>query len=136
MPDSAPLVKKLEATVPAATIAATQDQVVGEAPFAGTVTGVTITPEAALTGHATDYRTFTLVNKGAAGAGSTAVAALATDTPTTDNLVAFDEKTIPLSGTPANLVVAEGDVLAVVETVAGNGIAHSGYKIQVEISRS
>lgn len=137
MPDSAPLVRKLEASVPAqGTAGSAQDLVVGEAPFAGTVTGVSVTPEANVTANATNYRTFRLINKGQAGAGATVVASLATDTPTTDDLVAFDEKTITLSGTPANLTVAEGDTLVADETTAGTGVAHQGYKIQVEISRS
>ena len=137
MSSAAPLARKLEATIPAqGTADAAQDQVVGEAPFAGVVTGVSIVPEAALTAHATNYRTFRLVNKGAAGSGTTVVASFATDTVTTDDLAAFDEKAIPLSGTAANLVVAEGDILVADETVAASGVAHSGYKIQVEISRS
>jgi hypothetical protein len=126
----------LEATVaPQGTANAAQDQVIGEAPYAGRVSSVKIVPEAALTANATNFRTFRVVNKGQAGSGSTVVASFATDTPTTDDLVAFDEKAIPLSGTPANLKVAKGDVLAVDETVAAAGVAHSGYKVLVEISR-
>ena len=137
MSSAAPLARKLEATIPAqGTANAAQDQVVGEAPFAGVVTGVSIVPEVVLIAHATNYRTFRLVNKGAAGSGTTVVASFATDTVTTDDLAAFDEKAIPLSGTAANLVVAEGDILVADETVAASGVAHSGYKIQVEISRS
>lgn len=137
MPDSAPLTRTIKAFVPAqGTANATQDEVIGTAPFAGTVTAVTIVPEAALTAHATNYRTFRLVNKGQAGSGSTVAATFATDTVTTDDLVAFDEKTIPLSGTAADLVVASGDVLAADETVAASGVAHSGYTMQVEITRS
>ena len=135
MPDSAPLTKKIETTVPAAGAAVAQDQVVGEAPFAGEVTGVSITPEAALTANGTNYRTFTLVNKGQAGAGTTVIATFATDTPTTDDLVAFDEKNLTLSAVADATDVAAGDILAVVETVAASGVAHSGYKCQVEISR-
>lgn len=136
MADTAPLTTTIQATVPAATIAATQDQVIGEAPFAGTVTSVKIVPEAALTANATNYRTFRVINKGQAGAGTTVVATFATDTVTTDDLAAFDEKVIPLSATAADLVVAAGDVLAADETVAASGIAHSGYRIIVEITRS
>lgn len=136
-PDSAPHQSVLQATVPAqGTANAVQDQVIGEAPYAGTVSAVVIVPEAALTAHGTNFRTFRVVNKGQAGAGTTVVATFATDTPTTDDLAAFDEKAIPLSGTPANLVVAAGDVLAADETVAAAGVAHSGYKILVTIDRS
>lgn len=137
MPDSAPLVKTVEADIPAqGTAGSTQDFVIGEAPYAGTVSEVTIIPEAAVTAHGTNYRTIRVVNKGAAGAGSTVVASLALDTPTTDDLAAHDEKTIPLSGTAANLVVAAGDVLVADETVAASGLAHGGYRITVKIARS
>lgn len=137
MADTSPLKRTIKATVPAqGTANATQDLAVGTAPFAGTVSAVTIVPEAAVTAHGTNYRTFRLVNKGQDGAGTTVVATFATDTVTTDDLAAFDEKTIPLSGTAANLVVAAGDVLAADETVAAAGVAHGGYTIQVEITRS
>jgi hypothetical protein len=137
MADTAPLLRTIETEVAAqATAGTVQDQVIGEAPFAGTVTEVTIIPEAAVTANATNFRTFRVVNKGQAGAGTTVVATFATDTVTTDDLAAFDEKTIPLSGTAANLVVAAGDVLAADETVTGTGVAHGGYTIKVTISRS
>lgn len=136
MPDTAPNVKVIETTLPAAGAAVTQDQVIGKAPFAGIVQSVTVISEAAVVANATNFRTIRVLNKGQAGAGAVVVASHALDTPTTDDLAAFDEKTIPLSGTPANLVVAEGDVLAADETVAGTGLAHSGYKIRVEIARS
>ena len=136
MTDSAPQVQKLEATVPAATKEATQDQVIGEAPFAGVVSSASIIPEANGTANATNNRTFKIVNKGQSGSGTTAAATFATDTVTTDDLKAFDEKALPLSATPADLVVAAGDIIAVVETVAAEGLAHSGYRVEVELSRS
>lgn len=134
--EKAPNVQVIEATVPAAGAAVTQDQVIGKAPFDGTVTAVAVISEAAVVANATNFRTLRVLNKGQAGAGATVVASLALDTPTTDDLAAFDEKSIPLSGTPANLAVVAGDVLAADETVAASGLAHSGYKIRVEISRS
>src|SRR4051812_46141197 len=68
----------IQATVPSVTIAATADQVVGEVHKAGRVTSVSYTPEAAITGAASpDSRTFTLVNKGQSGSGTTTVATLA-----------------------------------------------------------
>lgn len=136
MTDQAPSIRELEATVPAAGAAVAQDQAIGEAPFAGTVTEVRIVPEAALVAHGTNYRTFRLINKGQAGAGSTVVASHATDTPTTDDLAAFDEKSLTLSVVAGATTVAAGDVLAVDETVAGTGVAHSGYKVVVKVSRS
>jgi hypothetical protein len=130
-----PVKRTIATTVPAAGAAVTQDQVIDRAPYAGVISAVTIVPEAALTANATNFRTFRVMNKGQAGAGSTVAASFPTSTPTTDDLVAFKAKAIPLSGTPANLVVAAGDVLAVDETVAASGVAHSGYKVVVEISR-
>ena len=137
MPDTAPLQRTIEAFVPAqGTANATQDQAIGEAPFAGTVTEATIIAEVAVVANATNFRTFRVVNKGQGGAGSTVVASHATDTPTTDDLAAFDEKALTLSGTASNLVVAEGDVLAADETVTAAGVAHGGYTIKVAIDRS
>src|SRR4051812_27873407 len=95
MADTAPLVEKLVATVPAVAAASDGDQTVGEAPFAGTVTSVSYTPEAAITGANTEPPTFTLVNKGQSGAGTTVVATLAMTSGV--NGVAFDEKAATLS---------------------------------------
>lgn len=133
----APITERFQATIPASADAATgQDQTVAEAHVAGTVTSVTFTPEAAVTAHASNYRTYKLVNKGQAGAGTTAIATFATDTVTTDDLAAFDEKTIPLSSTAADLVVAAGDILVWVETTAASGVASPGGRVEVEIARS
>lgn len=130
---------KLEATVPSVTIAATADQVVGESPKAGRVVGVSYTPEAAITGAASpDSRTFTLVNKGTDGSAGSDVTVATLALTSGVNLVAFDEKAITLSGTAANLVVAEGDILVWVSTAvtAGGGLVDPGGKVQVEIGSS
>lgn len=121
----------LEATIPAAGAAVDQDTIIGEAPFDGTVTAASILPEAAVTGATATARTFTLVNKGQAGAGSTTIATLTLIT--SNNMVAFDEKDMVLSATAADLNVAKGDVLALVETHASTGTAHSGGICKVEI---
>jgi hypothetical protein len=136
MADTAPLSRSISAEVPAQGTAGTvQDFVIGEAPYAGTVTEVTIIPEAAVTANATNYRTFRVVNKGQAGAGTTVVASFATDTVTTDDLAAFDEKALTLSAVAGATTVAEGDVLVADETITAAGVAHGGYTIQVTISR-
>lgn len=127
--------RTLHADVPAATIAATQETIVGRAPYAGVVTEVRITPVATAVAAVTHFRTFTLINKGQAGAGTAVVAVLAQDTATTDNITAFVKRTMPL-GAAADLVVAEGDVLALVETVSGNGLAHAELLLGVDIQRS
>ena len=54
----------------------------------------------------------------------------------TDDLAAFDEKALTLSATAADLVVAEGDILAAAETVAASGVRPSGYQVAVDIARS
>ena len=126
--------EKVEATVPAVTIAATADQVIGEATKAGRVTSVSYTPEAAVTGAASpDSRTLSLVNKGQAGAGTTTVASLALVSAV--NLVAFDEKAITLTATVADRVVAAGDQLAWVSTAVtgAGGLVDPGGHVVVEI---
>lgn len=133
-PDSAPLTRKLTTTLPALGAAVAGDQTLGEAPFAGTVTDVSYTPEAAITGDNTNKRTLTLVNKGQSGAGSTVIATL--DFVTGVNGVAFDEKPATLSVVASATVVASGDIIALVETVAGTGLANPGGLAQVEITRS
>lgn len=135
MPDSAPLIRKIEASIPATAAAADYDQTVGEAPFDGTVTSVSYTPEANITGANTETRTLTLVNKGATGAGTTVVATLALTSGV--NGTAFDEKALTLSVVAGATTVAEGDILAFVSTHSGStGLADPGGLAQVEISRS
>src|SRR5688572_11514220 len=134
MPDTTPLVRKLEATVPAVAAGATADQTIGEAPFAGTVTSASFTPEANMTGAATDKRVLTIVNKGADGNGTTVVATLdfADGITATD----FNESAFTLSAVANATTVAAGDILAYVSTHAGTGIADPGGKVQLEITRS
>lgn len=131
MADTAPYVRTLEETVPAAAATAAQDTVVGEAPFAGTVTSVTLTPEAGITGAATNFRTYRLVNRGTGGAGTTVVASLAFDAATV-TAAAYDERELPLT---ANAAVAEGDILVLDEVVAGTGLASPGGRVQITVNR-
>jgi hypothetical protein len=114
---------------PQATAATTKTTVIGEAPYAGVVSSVTFIANATITGVDTDNRKFAVVNKGQSGAGSTEVAGLTFAN--TVNAAAGDSRAITLSGTPANLVVAQGDVLALVETVNGNGLTHGGGLVTV-----
>jgi len=128
--------QKLKATVPALTILATADQSVGEVDVAGRVSSVSYTPEAAITGaDSPASRTFTLVNKGQAGVGTTTVATLAMVSGV--NGVAFDEKDITLSATVADRVVTAGDILVWVSTaVGGTGLVDPGGLVQVEVKSS
>lgn len=103
--------------------------------FAGVVSGVTYSPDTVLTGANTESRTLVLVNKGQAGAGTTVVATKAFVS--TVNAAADDLTAITLSVTAADLVVAEGDVLAWQSThVGATGLADPGGMVTVTISRT
>lgn len=128
------VVRKSRTTVPVAADADGAPPAI-RAPFAGTITGVTYTAKAAVTGNDTETRTLAIANKGQAGIGTTAVASLALVTDT--NLVANDEKAITLSATAANLVVAEGDILAFTSTHGGTtGLADPGGLLIVTFTRA
>ena len=132
---TAPLVRTVEQDVPAvATAGNDEDTVLFEAPVTGTVTAVAYVPEAAITGAATNNRTISVVNKGQAGAGSTTVASLSFASGT--NAVAYDETTVPLSGTAANLAVTAGDTLQWRSVHVGTGITDPGGLVRVTFSRS
>lgn len=117
------------------TILATGNNVV-EAPFTGKVVEVTYTPIAAVTGAASPAsRTLSVINHGQAGAGTTVVASLALVGGV--NLVAYDEKTIPLSGTAADLNVVSGDVLEFRSAaVGGTGLVDPGGTVSVTFERN
>jgi hypothetical protein len=134
MTDTAPLERVIEANVPpVSTAGATDDTVVGVAPFDCTVTAVEYVPEAAITGAATNHRTFHLVNKGQAGSGSTSVATLAFDNGV--NATANNERAITLSGTAANLDLAEGDTLQWRSVAVGTGITDPGGLVRISVAR-
>lgn len=131
---SAPYSGKLDANVPAVAANADADQTIGEAPFGGTVSGITYTPEAAITGNTTESRTLTVVNKGQAGLGTTVIGTLAFIA--TVNGVAFDEKDFTLSVVAGATTVVAGDVLAFVSTHVGTtGLADPGGRVEVTITR-
>jgi hypothetical protein len=131
---SAPLVNVIQQDVPAAATAVSDDSVIAQSPFAGTVTAVQYVPEAAITGAATNNRTVSLVNKGAAGSSSTVVATLTFASGT--NATANNEVALTLSSTAADLVVAEGDTLQWRSIANGTGLADPGGVAKVSVSRS
>jgi len=107
-----------------------------EAPFTGKVAEVTYTAVAAVTGAASPAsRTLSLINRGQAGAGSTVIASLALLSGV--NLVAFDEKTLTLSATAADLVVTAGDILEFRSApVGGTGLVDPGGTVSVTFERN
>lgn len=133
MPDSTGLSRPMRAQVPAQGTAGTdQSTDVVEVPFNGTITQASLTTPVAITADASHYRTFTLMNRGQAGTGTTVLATLNTSA---TGFVAHDERAMTLSATVADLEVAAGDILAIVETHTGNGVAHSGFLVQVTQDR-
>lgn len=93
------------------------------APAAGTVSGVTVNAVDTLATSNTNYVTWTVVNRGQAGAGTAAVIA-ATDANTTkatggSAITANTSRSLTLTSTAADLVVAEGDIIRVTTTATG-----------------
>lgn len=134
MTDQAPHSTVLEA--PTANVAAASDltTVIGEVTEDATVTAVSYTPKADVSGANTETRTLTLINKGADGNGTTAIATLALTSGV--NMSDFDEKALTLSGTAANLNVAAGDILAFTSVHSGStGLADPGGSVKVELAR-
>ena len=131
---TAPHIRTIEQDVPAVAAGSDQNTVALECQFQGTVTAVTFVPAAAITGAATNNRTLSLVNKGAAGSGSTSIASLTFNNGT--NASANVETAITLSGTASNLNVSAGDVLQWQSVHNGTGIADPGGLVRVTISRT
>lgn len=122
-------------TVPIAAAAAGADAIgLTEAPFAGTITGVTVTPVTVLTGANTDSRTFKVTNKGQADAGTAIPASKAFVSGV--NAPAEDDTALTLSATAADLVVAAGDVLEVESLHIGStGLAGPQAVVRITFSR-
>lgn len=132
---SAPLSRVIEEGVPAVPTAGNDDDtILGQSPFAGTVSAVQYVPEAAITGAATNNRTLSLVNKGQDGTGTTTIATLTFGSGT--NAAANNEVALTLSSTAADLVVAEGDTLLWRSVHNATGIADPGGLARVTVSRS
>ena len=134
MGEKAPLVQKISVTTPNVAAGSTDSFAIGEAAFDREVTAISFIPDAAATGDNTNKRTYTVVNKGQNGSGTTVLGTL--DLVTGNNLVAFDEKAFVLSAVEGALEVNAGDVLALVSTHAASGLADPGGTIQVTIERA
>src|SRR5436190_11607004 len=93
------LTRRVRTFFPAQATAGTgQSTIIPEIKTAGRVTEVAIIPSAAVVANGTNYRIFTLFNRGNTGVGTTSVATMDTSvTGLTDN----DERLMTLSGTPA-----------------------------------
>lgn len=93
------------------------------APQAGTINGIFFSSTSALTADDTNYITFSATNLGTTGSGTAAMLA-ATDANTTKStggtgLVANAQRTLTLTATGADLVVAAGDRIRIRAAVTG-----------------
>jgi hypothetical protein len=127
----APRLTRQTYSVPAQAVAGTDEPtVLGTVAYTATISKVTFTPEANITGVATNNRRFSLINKGQDGNGAVEVAAL--EMAAGVNAFDFDELTLTLSVTPANLAANVGDVLAWLSDAQGTGLADPGGTVTVE----
>ncbi|TXH18665.1 MAG: hypothetical protein E6R03_01775 [Hyphomicrobiaceae bacterium] len=134
MANTSPFTDRYTAQVPAQGTAGTaQATIIDRMRVAGTVTAAGLIPTGAVAADGTDYRVWTIYNRGTSGSGTTVVATLSTLSSAEGALTDNDEKAFTLSGTAANLVVAEGDVLEVAETVGGSGKTHTGGKLFIKV---
>lgn len=133
--DGAPHIETIQMQVPGQATAGTDDAwVVGEAPYAGVIVGVSYTTDANIAGHASNNRVFSLINTGAAGSGTTSVATVTSDA--SNSFTAYNEKQLTITNTAANRVVAQGDILKFVSDAQASGVADPGGVVQVTIWRS
>lgn len=132
---AAPLTEDYEISLAAEGTAGTgQEAQICVAPWAGTLAAAYYVPEANVTGVASNNKAINVRNRGAAGSGNTIMATLTFGVGT--NGVAFDESTVALSGTAANLNFNQGDVLTASSTVNGTGMTLPEGKVRVTLSRS
>ena len=99
--------------------------------IAGTVTSVSYVPSADITGHATNNRTLSLINKGADGNGTTVIASLTLTV--ANSMTDFNETALTLSAVDGATTVAADDVLAWSSVFAASGVADPGGLVHVEV---
>lgn len=134
MSGRAPLIRSVSTIAKALAAGNSATPVAGRVPFDGVITGVSYIPVATITGADTNSRTIGVINKGQAGSGTAANATLALTSGV--NAAAFAAKPLTLSGTPADLAVAEGDILAFTSAAVGSGLADPGGLVTITIARS
>jgi hypothetical protein len=136
MSEKAPFNFKLEEDLPASTILATTVAQIGEAQMAGVLSSASYTPKADITGaNSPASRTISIINKGQDGNGTTVMATLAFVSAV--NASDYDERAFTLSSTPADLAVAQGDIIVASSApVGGTGLVDPGGRIQLNFARS
>lgn len=130
----APLQATFSVEFDALTIAADGLYAIGSAPWAGTLVSATYAPNAAITGANTNSRTFNVLNGGAAGSGTTNMAALAMVSAV--NMTVDHPTALTQNATPANLVCAAGDQIIFQSLHVGTGIVDPGGEVVVTLTRT
>ena len=134
MADRIDFIDSIRSSLPAqATAGTAQSTVACVTPVSGIVSSVKVTLPAAIVGSDTANRKFALVNKGPAGAGSTEIASFITNVAGAP--AAFIPKALALSAVANATRVSAGDVLAVVETTTGAGVASPGGCVEIVLAR-
>jgi hypothetical protein len=135
MASKQPLTRTFEAVIPATAAGADFEIVICKAPFAGTLSAASYTPDTDITGANTDSRTIQVINKAADGNGTTVMASKAYTLGV--NATDFNEETLTLSATAADLVVAAGDIIVGKSLHVGStGLADPGGTFIIELTRS
>lgn len=98
------------------------------------VTSLKFVTPIAVTADATNYGTVTVAHRTSAGASATTIASFATDTVTTDDLVAFAPKDLTSSITAGNDIVPAGGVLTVALAKTAIGVAFAAATSQAYVS--
>jgi hypothetical protein len=127
IPDDQPI----SSTFPGQATAGTAiEQVLFRAPFRCRITAVEFTPNTTQAGANTNSFTLNVRNR-AAGAGTAVPATLAFVAGV--DLTATTPRTIPVSGTPAALLLNAGDVITAEKAIVGTGLAGPAGAITVHI---
>jgi len=113
-----------QVTSDAGSVSATATKQIFRAVKAGTLKSLYISTPTAITANDTDYWSFTVVNKGSAGSGTTDMI-LATDVNTTkatggSGLSAYVPRSLTVHTTPANLNFVAGDLIVFTATKAAS----------------
>lgn len=116
--------------LPAVAAADTSTVIAPAMPWDGVVARVQIVPRAAVTANGTNFATVTVQNKGPLGSGSTA---MASRTWSATNSVAGTKEDATLNATQANREAKAGDVLQVVHSSAGSGLALPAISVIITV---
>jgi hypothetical protein len=110
---------------------ATREDPIFVAPVKCRVVGIEVVPQTATTGNNTNSKNLNVIDKGAAGVGTTEVATK--DLVTGVDLTALDRYEIPLNTTYANGVdMDEGDTMTLQTELVGTGVIVGPFHVQVD----